>query len=123
MMTEEEARKKWCPFVRQSNGPDGTWNRFNAASHVSDLENYTCLGSGCMAWRSAWEEHPDAKMLRYEKQSIALYGDAPKPKDGEGWEPVKHKNPNLKDTAEPFIDHWRRRVGFCGLAGNPRAPQ
>lgn len=48
-MTEEEAKTKWCPHVRVSNGPDGTWNKFDVG--VASPSIYTCIGSACMAWR------------------------------------------------------------------------
>ena len=47
--TEEEARLKWCPFVRVSNGPDGSWNRLE--TNPTTPSAYTCMGSACMAWR------------------------------------------------------------------------
>jgi hypothetical protein len=55
MMTEEEARGKWCPFVRQSNGPDGSWNRtLHESASLTEPRTYGCIASECMAWR--WED-------------------------------------------------------------------
>ena len=52
--TEEEAKKKWCPFVRSGlvNGASVNRNLEDVeTSFISwDGEN-TCLGSKCMMWR------------------------------------------------------------------------
>jgi len=51
-MTEDEAKRKWCPFGRVVSrvGPENLagFNRSNdgRADHES-----LCLASGCMAWR------------------------------------------------------------------------
>jgi len=37
-MTEDEAKTKWCPFVR-------------AAGPADPASGYLCIGSACMAWR------------------------------------------------------------------------
>ncbi len=54
-MTEEEAKTKWCPFVRHYNAmfqPCG-----NSLAGVPPRETpvtpFTCIASACMAWRKA----------------------------------------------------------------------
>lgn len=59
--TEEEASKKWCPFVRHADDPAGTTNR---PWKVDDSINkeWCCIGSRCMAWRwdrSQWRAEMD----------------------------------------------------------------
>lgn len=55
MLTEAEAREKWCPFVRvAAAGVSNLWNRPKAlARSVDSLEPKMsmCLASSCMAWR------------------------------------------------------------------------
>lgn len=54
-MTEDEAKKKWCPFARLaiSNRPNTpSLNRILDVDDPSIIENLTkCIGSDCMAWR------------------------------------------------------------------------
>jgi hypothetical protein len=55
-LTEEEARSKWCPFVRAGN--EAGCNRSDAASNGSLIH---CIASACMAWRTS--ETPERKKL------------------------------------------------------------
>ena len=49
MVTEDEARQKWCPMVRvQVHSVKGSINRdFYDDPHLST----TCVASACMMWR------------------------------------------------------------------------
>jgi len=58
-MTEEEAKAKWCPFVRCGNvsrDSDNVINRF--VHNDGHFEGLRCIGSQCMTWR--WEALPSA---------------------------------------------------------------
>lgn len=54
MLTEDEAKTKWCPYFRtaiakvMSENPEWTTNR----DHRPEINN-NCLASACMAWRVA----------------------------------------------------------------------
>lgn len=50
-MTEQDAKQKWCPFVRLVQG--GRVNSNRGDGSYSELTH--CLGTGCMAWRSNGE--------------------------------------------------------------------
>lgn len=47
MLTEEEAKTKWCPFVRMVDlrESDDTFNRVGPPAALN------CIASACMAWR------------------------------------------------------------------------
>ena len=73
-MTESEARKKWCPFVRVSFlTPDGietchTNEKF--CTSRQEAGNH-CIASDCMAWR--WHSY---------KHNPPLVSDPTEPTDG-----------------------------------------
>jgi hypothetical protein len=54
LTTEEEATKKWCPFVRM----EGENRVFDANGVLVTGRSFHCIGSDCMAWRSLHAEHP-----------------------------------------------------------------
>lgn len=45
MITEDEARKKWCPFARLNSGANRS---LHGIYKVADGTN--CIASDCMAW-------------------------------------------------------------------------
>lgn len=55
-MTEEEAKQKWCPFVR-INMPGSSQQGFNRTVRERDNSllppGAKCIGSACMAWRTS----------------------------------------------------------------------
>lgn len=64
MMTEQEAKTKWCPAVRFDTGRSGV-NRWKQSEppeepHALNPVPCRCIASECMAWR--WERipHPNA---------------------------------------------------------------
>lgn len=76
-MTEDEAKKKWCPFARSYDirgTPDMpvTVNRFGRGPDSECM----CLASGCMAWRpretNAFKHKAEAE---FRKSGIRLQSD------------------------------------------------
>ena len=50
-MTEDEAKTKWCPFVRLT-ASAGEWHVNRPPGSAPDNPgDYMCVGSACMAWR------------------------------------------------------------------------
>lgn len=60
MMTEDEAKTKWCPFARVWDGaPPGAAavNRKNSTPRSKPDADCLCIASGCAAWRWAKDYH------------------------------------------------------------------
>lgn len=61
MLTEEEARKKWCPFVRYYEAGDraasNRWRQSLPAEepHALNPVPCRCIASDCMMWQ--WFDH------------------------------------------------------------------
>jgi hypothetical protein len=67
-MTEEEARKKWCPQVRYFVDADGL-GRTNMPE-----DSCRCIASDCMAWRWSydWIKPHDTTLDEYAALSTTL---------------------------------------------------
>lgn len=112
-MTEEEAKKKWCPFVNAHG--DSFMRAVNPDSNeLGAFQHTCCIASACMAWRQD----------RSVPDTATLFASAPAPgpnwvMDGEPWDADPNKH--LPGTA--LLRRWKRvgaPEGFCGLAGEPR---
>jgi hypothetical protein len=62
MLTEKQAREKWCPHSRDSS-TGGNRARFGAQEalqyEAEACADFPCIASACMAWRWAgWEIDP-----------------------------------------------------------------
>lgn len=97
-MTEEDAKKKWCPFVSaavaEASGDDAALVSFNRIAlrnsrNVQIPAACKCLGSACMAWRST----------------------NPRVIDVTGWS---------QDEIDNLQTAGLVARGFCGLAGVPQ---
>lgn len=62
-MTEEEAKTRWCPFIRFTDETDGTYGVSNRGdvcdrSHNQEARDLSrCISSACMAWRWQRDAH------------------------------------------------------------------
>lgn len=52
MMTEDDAKTKWCPMVRFKSAETGSGPAFNRGGSPDDWHILNCIGSRCMAWRA-----------------------------------------------------------------------
>lgn len=113
MLTEQEARKKWCPYVRHE-GAVGPFNRGTFFGPLNEHQHNNgtlcnCIASDCMSWR--WIEpaerlgptrvHPD--VLRDYWKGWVVTDSVP---DGRGFVEISPPTPPAQR-------------GFCGLAGKP----
>lgn len=55
-MTEEEAKKKWCPMVRLIATQESIQPVYNRAANESPINLTACIASDCMMWRSHFED-------------------------------------------------------------------
>lgn len=119
IMTEEEAKKKWCPFVRLTvgviEGKGGqltpAFNRFGSVETglTENPVDCRCIASECMAWRWA----------RIEEVRPTATWDGPK--FNEDTIPI-HEHP-LTSAKYVGTESGRRVAtprGSCGLAGKSK---
>lgn len=99
MMTEDEAKTKRCC------GPDGCGTLVGNPAAKNDIALpvliRVCIGSACMAFRTTWES---------KEQPAGM--DAPGPE----WVADREWGHGGAVTHRKV---WKRRVGWCGLAGRP----
>lgn len=105
MMTEEEAKTKWCPFSRQLDAvytnvdgiptAGGTVNR----DYVGNPHNQClCIGSKCMAWR-----------IKVYTLQLSRGG---KPVDDSWVSGIEYIAASGKEMTA-----WHKKHGYCGLVG------
>ena len=118
LLTEEEAKTKWCPMAREIMADPSTLANVAisgvAFNRIFDLEGECittkCIASGCAMWwwGASSYEYCETKWRSGSGNMIV----ATKP-EGDGWEMMDgYGNPR-----------WRRLIvgprGFCGLSGKP----
>jgi hypothetical protein len=51
-MTEDDARRRWCPMVRYSSDEEATCNRDHGMVALGLMNRaYFCIASDCMMWQ------------------------------------------------------------------------
>jgi hypothetical protein len=114
MLTEAEAKTKWCPQIRFDPAGGGLWNNRGDSDG-----RCRCIASECMSWRWAGEE----------RETIRNYHDAltvvPVPGAGHvypaGWQ-YDHTDIDASGRAFDLLHRLKeggQRTGYCGLAGKP----
>lgn len=113
MMTEEEAKEKWCPHYRSmvaitSMGDSREFDTNRASSEFSDVDRPTCIASQCMAWR--WNEAKRTQAFIKAVQDRM-----------EKYEPKKpySRNRAIAEVYAEIGSDLKYTEGYCGLAGKP----
>ena len=96
-MTEDEAKTKWCPFVRIGSSFSGL-GALNRDVTGRDVEKSNCIASGCMAWR-----RDEVAMLRHRRTGSVR--------------PVEPGH--VYSTSEETHYLAEGDTGHCGLARHP----
>ena len=106
-MREDEAKTKWCPFVRTPVG-----NRDQ--DELRKAAKFPCIGSACMAWRTVVTK---PKQITWDEDRNP--GDPEHPRH-HGYELIDDRS-----LRSPSVTVWRLKnepppfQGYCGLAGQP----
>ncbi len=75
-MTEEEAKKKWCPMARVHivENEDYYHNRTATGPAVNKgTAKANCIASACMMWRWEGREAPAGSVFENEKSTVYGY--------------------------------------------------
>ena len=94
MMTEEEAKKRWCPMARVHISRSLSGSEYYSNNRLALHDLTTCIASGCMAWR--WELEWD-------------------------WAKRIEANRELSKMSLQEVTGMTPREGYCGLAGKQEA--
>jgi hypothetical protein len=122
MMTEKEARTKWCPLARgadrfSAGSVDGYVTQ-NRLTNGSPDESCHCIGSACMAWR--WG--PERPFGTVNNRGEPSEEEPPRPAalaPSWNWTPASEDDDGRGYWVEPEDEYFARRVGFCGAFGFP----
>ncbi|WP_376960158.1 hypothetical protein ABNQ39_20825 [Azospirillum sp. A26] len=134
LMTEEQARTKWCPLARVDSGfaGCGVVNRYPARdARGSDCsgrremmnETVVCVSSDCMAWRWGECEPSPAFEIFKDNPCTESLEEIHRPEGiPEAWEwcPARTDENSVTHSAgyrEPLSEAKARRRGYCGAFG------
>jgi hypothetical protein len=123
ILTEIEARERWCPFAR-SYDIDGDQSQpvtINRRTNGQADPGTKCLGALCMAWR--WHDAPGDRISTANQYSetgkITRLG---KPSDRDN-RLIDREWTLVEEDDEGYASYERAKLnrrGFYGLAGNVR---
>lgn len=113
ILTEEEARKRWCPFVRFEDGFNrGAIDPMNRPEKSDDFVP-RCIASDCMAWRFGKSQHGEVV------ETVSMNKVPVRPGSYEdGWQ-VGQSKISANDEGGTWERREIVRQGCCGLAGKP----
>ena len=94
MMTEAEAKKKWCPHIRITTGVHDSMSITNRCDTPTMTD---CIASECMAWRWGGGKLTKEQFDELRADGLSIFEAAQWQKD------------NVESTTH----------GYCGLAGKP----
>lgn len=102
MMTEQDAKTKWCPFARalytDNNSYAGSSNR-NPDGGITGADR--CIGSACAVWQ--W-------VLAADRFRSSI------PRDGWEHQSAEDSGEGRDMWLEPEAEWKARRTGYCGRA-------
>lgn len=126
IVTETEAKERWCPHARVplyaacATGEESPAAANRAAPGSSEsvragaAEQCRCLGSGCMAWRWIAPPVPRMQTRHYSQAELVALREARTPG---GY--VEVRQTDLPRVAEA-LRHEADGLGYCGLSGAPK---
>ncbi len=112
MLTETDAKAKWCPMARVGGDPGSeaagvSYNRWPGGHHEAAA---SCIASDCMAWRwfgfvidDAWTEAVKAAAIEIGDKT-----------------PSRHKAADHVNKNRDAYGLSTEKLGFCGAFGQPK---
>jgi hypothetical protein len=115
LLTEKEAKKKWCPYARVAGAENRAFLKKDAATPSGDC---CCITSLCMAWR--WGEPEPKQKSTHHKSRTASTPYGWRPADvPESWHWVPFDGETRAHWLEPEAEAKARRRGHCGAFHAP----
>lgn len=112
MLTEDEAKAKWCPLARtlhfDGKNVSSPHNRVYRADYnvvQSDMPGCNCIASACMAWRTN---------SNFSEDQTIRAADAP------AWEKVGWVVAEQLEGGMVRVQSRMKHSGYCGAFGNPK---
>lgn len=112
LLTEDEAKERWCPFARYAvvskHVVSAAGNRFGDDVVPLDMnpKQSRCIGSACMAWRWQPTGEGESKIEGIKRR-----------REETGASLVEAKN--YVEAHPEYLKKEPSDLGFCGLAGRP----